>query len=180
MKHPTIRQTVLAMMAFHDGQIDKGGNPYYRHPLRVMIRLGASKPEHSPMMHAALLHDVMEDCGVTRAQLLDLGYTSDEIDMIELVSRPQGMSYRDFIRRLMNSGDKRAMRIKLADLYDNSNPARLQAMRDGGIDPTVILGIEQMIAARYEPAIFQIRSVLGNEAYEVLKEDFEVEMQDAA
>ena len=44
----------------HHGQRDKSGQPYVLHPIQIMLRFS-----HAPARAVALLHDVIEDCGVT-------------------------------------------------------------------------------------------------------------------
>ncbi len=48
----------------HTGQVDKGGNPYFLHPLAV-----ASGVESIECKIVALLHDIIEDTGITFEQL---------------------------------------------------------------------------------------------------------------
>lgn len=168
MTHPTINQTMLTMLAFHDGQVDKSGVPYFNHPVRVMLRLGpdASAAEH----HAALLHDVIEDCGVTREILLDLGYDEEVIEMVELVSRlDKSISYRQFIYRIIGSGNVGAMRIKLADLYDNSSEVRRELL-----PPDVRAEVDQMVTTRYKPAISMLLQCMGDLARGVIPDEMEV------
>lgn len=167
MKHPTIQESILNMMAFHDGQLDKSGVPYFSHPLRVMLRIGIG--DECAAHHAALLHDVMEDCDVTRLQLLDLGYSEEVVEMVELLTHITGNTYRDYIRRIMASGNTGAQLIKLADLYDNSGEIRRE-----GMIKEVREKFEAMVEERYVPAIFQLKLVLGDAAKKVCSEDMEV------
>ncbi len=53
----------------HDGMLRKGTNlPYIVHPAEVAA-IAATMTEEPELLAAALLHDVMEDCGVTQAEL---------------------------------------------------------------------------------------------------------------
>jgi (p)ppGpp synthase/HD superfamily hydrolase len=55
---PSIDETINLLMRAHEGQFDKAGEPYWRHPIRVMARLVLRTPEISlEAMQAALLHD---------------------------------------------------------------------------------------------------------------------------
>ena len=51
----------------HVAQRDKAGEPYILHPLRVMLDPSLRTVEERI---TAVLHDVMEDCGVTEEELL--------------------------------------------------------------------------------------------------------------
>ena len=54
----------------HDGMLRKGTNiPYIVHPAEVAA-IAATMTEDENVLAAALLHDVMEDCEVTQAQLV--------------------------------------------------------------------------------------------------------------
>jgi (p)ppGpp synthase/HD superfamily hydrolase len=128
----TIKQTSELARKLHHGQVDKAGAPYFGHVVRVaanLLRLfpNASLDEH----HAAFLHDVMEDCGITAGELSGLGYSENTISIIQAVTRVKGenISYADWIWRLSKSGDIGAIRVKIADLSDNLAPARLETLK---------------------------------------------------
>ena len=56
----------------HDGMLRKGTNtPYIVHP-REAAAIAASITDDEHVIAAALLHDVMEDCGVTEEELTTL------------------------------------------------------------------------------------------------------------
>jgi len=48
----------------HAGQVDKAGEPYILHPLRVMLKMRSDEEKI-----VALLHDVVEDTDITLADL---------------------------------------------------------------------------------------------------------------
>jgi len=121
-----IQETILRIRQLHDGQYDKGGQPYWRHPVRVMLRLGPKA--HQYIREAALLHDVVEDCGVTLSDIHQAGYSHITLTIVELLSRRPGESYGAFIDRLIASKHGEAMQVKLADLYDNTAPGRVAAL----------------------------------------------------
>ena len=53
----------------HEGQTRQSGDPYILHPLAVTIILAEMSLLDADTLAAALLHDVIEDCGVSRATL---------------------------------------------------------------------------------------------------------------
>jgi (p)ppGpp synthase/HD superfamily hydrolase len=109
----------------HRGQRDKSGAPYIMHPLRVMLRLGADATPEERM--AAILHDVVEDCGVTFADLARLGYAQTVIDAVDcLTKRPEEEAdYMAAIRRAARNPIAR--RVKMADLQDNLDISRISS-----------------------------------------------------
>jgi (p)ppGpp synthase/HD superfamily hydrolase len=124
----TLAETFAFMRQAHHGQVDKSGKPYWQHPLRVMYRLGAQATEAE--RHAALLHDVIEDCPVTYDDLRARGYSEEVIEIVRLVSKDplSGQTFRQWITTLAQSGNVAAMHVKLADLADNLSPARLKTL----------------------------------------------------
>jgi guanosine-3',5'-bis(diphosphate) 3'-pyrophosphohydrolase len=54
----------------HLGQMRKNGEPYITHPISVASQCTEWKLDAQALM-AALLHDSMEDCGVTKSELIE-------------------------------------------------------------------------------------------------------------
>lgn len=105
----------------HAGQVDKSGNPYIDHPLRVMIRV---KGAHAQM--AAVLHDVVEDTPVTAADLRAAGCPEPVVATVIALSKQPGEATADYLRRV--AADPVAVAVKRADIGDNSDPDRLSAL----------------------------------------------------
>ena len=115
---PTIEDAVILAARAHRGQRDKAGEPYILHALRVMLSL------HDPAERmVAVLHDLLEDTGVSPATLREAGYGEDLIASLETLTRRPDESYEDFIERI--AGNPIARRVKLADLADNMDMSRL-------------------------------------------------------
>ena len=109
----------------HKDQLDKGGKPYILHPLRMMMRLRTNDEE---LMAIAVLHDVVEDCGVTYDQLKQLGMTDRVIEGVKLLTKTDDISYEQFIESM--TGSKDAMLVKREDLRDNSDITRLKGITE--------------------------------------------------
>jgi (p)ppGpp synthase/HD superfamily hydrolase len=125
--HPDLGDTVELMRSAHEGQIDKSGRPYYLHPLRVAMRL---KHGSAAERHAALLHDVVEDTRITLEELHRLGYSEEVIALVSLLTRdkPGGETHNAYLERLVESRNSGALRVKLADVYDNMSAARTRSL----------------------------------------------------
>lgn len=105
----------------HSGQTDKGGSAYIEHAIRVADLLGGDRV-NSMLIACAYLHDVVEDTGVDIAEIRKVfGYSAAEI--IDRLTRRKDESYFDYIERC--GKDANARLIKMADLVDNMNLARL-------------------------------------------------------
>lgn len=103
----------------HKGQVDKIGQPYIFHPLRVMLEMTTLEDRT-----VGVLHDVLEDTDLTPEALLAEGYPIWIVDAILAISRKDDdEEWMDFISRA--SEDPIALRVKLADIRDNMSPARL-------------------------------------------------------
>lgn len=115
------RAIALAVTA-HTGQRDKAGAPYILHPLRMMLKMVTVDEQM-----AAVLHDVIEDCGVTAEQLAAEGFSPAVIDaVLALTKRTTGGAdepYDAFIQRAARNPIAR--RVKLADLEDNMDLSRI-------------------------------------------------------
>lgn len=109
----------------HSDQTDKGGNAYVLHPLRMMMRLRTSDEE---LMSVAVLHDVVEDCGVSFDELRAFGMTERVVAGVKALTRQNGETYEQFIERL--AGNRDALLIKREDLRDNSDLTRLKGVTE--------------------------------------------------
>ena len=106
----------------HSGQVDKAGAKYIDHPVAVSDRV---YPEKEKIV--ALLHDVVEDTGITIACLRML--FDDEIaDTVECLTRKGGESYNEYIRRVAQNPIAR--HVKIADLSHNMELSRLPVVTD--------------------------------------------------
>jgi (p)ppGpp synthase/HD superfamily hydrolase len=122
---PTIEETISFIQKAHAGQTDKAGNDYYLHPVAVMKRLPGDVDDEVRL--AALLHDVLEDTPYSRQQLSEMGYTERTLDAVELVTHKSGdqRTYAEKINGIIASANRDAIQVKLADMSENSDPARL-------------------------------------------------------
>ena len=110
----------------HLGQWRKNGEPYITHPIAVAATVAEWKLD-APALAAALLHDTMEDCGVTKADLVehfgaavaDLVDGLTKLEKLEFDTREQNQaeSFRKML--LAMSRDVRVILIKLADRTHN-------------------------------------------------------------
>lgn len=106
--------------AWHARQEDKSGKPYVEHLERVASRFVLDSDEHI----VALLHDCMEDQGITEEDLRKAGLTEEQILAIRVLSHipknEPNVVYWGYIKE-----NPLALRVKLSDILDNMNPDRL-------------------------------------------------------
>lgn len=111
------RAIVIAAEA-HRGQVDKAGEAYILHPLRVMLRM-RTEPERI----AAVLHDLLEDTGWVPEQLRAEGFSEEVLRALDHLTRREGEGYLAFVRRAAR--DPVAWAVKRADLEDNMDLSRI-------------------------------------------------------
>lgn len=116
-----IRTALAIAKDAHEGQKDKGGNDYILHPITVFKTVKGGNPVACKIV--AALHDVVEDTDVTLMDLWDVGYSKEIVDSINAITRRDAETYDAYIKRVEQ--DDTAMRVKLADLCDNSDLSRL-------------------------------------------------------
>jgi GTP pyrophosphokinase len=110
----------------HLGQLRKNGEPYITHPIAVATQCTEWKLD-APALMAALMHDVMEDCGITKSDLIEKFGSSvaelvdglTKLDKLEFNTREenQAESFRKML--LAMARDVRVILIKLADRTHN-------------------------------------------------------------
>lgn len=110
------RAKALAYRA-HAGQVDKAGRPYIEHVSRV-----AAAVSDDPVAEAvAWLHDVIEDCSEYWQGAIEWSFPSEVVLSVHDLTRHGTHSgYYELIRF-----NAIALRVKLADIADNSSEERL-------------------------------------------------------
>lgn len=120
------RATEFAEVA-HRGQLRASGEPYFTHPVGVANILLEFAAADRDLLCAALLHDVVEDCGVTPAALTaDFGTEVAEI-VVGVTKFDQtrvglGANVKEeTLRKLLTAGanDQRIFSLKCADRLHN-------------------------------------------------------------
>lgn len=114
---PRVQRAFAFAERAHAGQIDKVGDPYIGHPMRV-----ASSVTGVDEKIVAALHDVVEDCDVTLDDLRSEGYSEAIVAAVDALSKREGESLEESMARVV--ANPLATTVKYADVADNSNPAR--------------------------------------------------------
>ena len=110
----------------HAGQMRKTGEPYISHPVSVAMIL-AKLHLDTPTIIAALLHDVVEDTGITKqevsdkfgVQVAELVDGLSKLDKIEFQSATEAQAENFRKMLLAMSQDVRVILVKLADRLHN-------------------------------------------------------------
>ena len=155
-----LQRAIEIAVEAHTGQVDKAGNLYVLHPLRVMMSLDTEDEKI-----VGVLHDVVEDCeGWTWDRLRSEGFSEKIINALQSVSKTPDEEVE--FSRLKETGSEDAVRqhyfafirraganeigrkVKAADIADNLDISRIKTLSN-----------EDMIRLRrYEEAL----NILGN------------------
>lgn len=115
---PTLEKAISLAVAAHAGQLDKAGQPYILHPIRVMLDL-----EDEVDQIVGVLHDVIEDSRYTLDDLLEMGFSQEIIIALDHLTKRDNEPYDDYVSRTLRNPIAR--RVKRADLLDNMDIRRM-------------------------------------------------------
>ena len=114
----SLENALAIAAAAHAGQIDKAGQPYILHPIRVMLSV-----KNGDERIAAILHDVVEDTPVSFDDLESEGFSAAVVDAVRALTKTEGESRIEAALRAVK--DPIARQVKLADVADNMDLSRI-------------------------------------------------------
>lgn len=122
--HNTVKAISYASM-LHEGQKRKSGEDYIEHPMRVCKQLISLGIDDDNILAASLLHDVVEDCNISVAELKE-EFGADISDCVALLSKlpyPAKVNKQamldNYYNGIKNSKNVKAMLIKISDRCHN-------------------------------------------------------------
>ena len=123
-----LQRAIEIALEAHKGDLDKGGNPYILHPLRLMLQMDSEEE-----MIVAILHDVVEDSEKWSFDKLHKeGFSKKIINSLRSVTKEnENEDYEKFIDRSVK--DKIGRKVKIADISDNLDISRLKEVTDKDI-----------------------------------------------
>ncbi len=123
-----LHRAIEIALEAHKGALDKGGNPYILHPLRLMLQMDSEEE-----MIVAILHDVVEDSEKWSFDKLHKeGFSKKIINSLRSVTKEnENEDYEKFIDRSVK--DKIGRKVKIADISDNLDISRLKEVTDKDI-----------------------------------------------
>ncbi len=79
----TLAKAIILAAQNHEGQTDKGGNPYvFFHPFRLMLRALTEEEQI-----VAVLHDTIEDTTLTLDDLRNEGFSEEIVAAVDSLSK---------------------------------------------------------------------------------------------
>lgn len=125
----TLEKAIEIASQSHAGVLDKQGEPYILHPLRVMLNVRGLSAQV-----VAVLHDVVEDTDVTLEDIRNAGFSEDVVTGLALVTHKREMSYADYVIGCKQNAI--AQEVKLSDLRENTRLDRALMRADRFADDT--------------------------------------------
>lgn len=155
----SIEDVIRIAVSAHEGQKDMVGNPAILHVLAVGL-MGKTDLEKK----VGVLHDVVEDSDVTLADLRARGVEEGVLEAVDLLTHRSGMSYEDYVKNIVNSGNETAIRVKLNDLHHNLWRAEdaLNTLDTGTQERKDLLDEIMRIAAVHDRAEQYIQSAVNH------------------
>lgn len=155
----SIEDVIRIAVSAHEGQKDMVGNPAILHVLAVGL-MGKTDLEKK----VGVLHDVVEDSDVTLADLRARGVEEGVLEAVDLLTHRSDMSYEDYVKNIVNSGNETAIRVKLNDLHHNLWRAEdaLNTLDTGTQERKDLLDEIMRIAAVHDRAERYIQSAVNH------------------
>ena len=110
----TVDEIIRIAVNAHDGQKDLEGNPAILHVLAVGL-MGENELEQK----VGFLHDVVEDTDLTIEDLRKMGVEEEVLEAVDLLTHQEGISYEDYVKNILLSGNEIAIQVKVNDLEQN-------------------------------------------------------------
>lgn len=118
----TMQQRAHAFAEFaHEGQLDKYGQEYIQHPVRVANNV--DRKFNNPILTSiAFMHDVIEEGNLATSDLMP--YFPDVVwKCVDILTRRKSLGRDDYIKLV--GENFLACQIKLVDLEDNMDESRI-------------------------------------------------------
>ena len=123
---PLTKKALKLSFDSHKNQTDKTGMPYVFHPFHL-----AESMDDEISTVCALLHDVVEDTDTTFEDLSQMGFPTEVIEVLTLLTHTENVPYMDYVREIAKNPT--ATKVKIADLKHNSDTTRLDVVDEWAI-----------------------------------------------
>lgn len=123
---PIVHEAWSLALKAHAGQVDKAGRPYIEHVARVALAVEGDDEAEA----VAWLHDVLEDCPAHARMVAK--FPPIIAEAVADLSRTPGRSDAFYYWNIRQNS--LALKVKLADIADNSDEARLALLNPATAD----------------------------------------------
>lgn len=118
----TLEKAMQISAKAHENQVDKAGQPYILHPIRVMLRVQSTAERIT-----AVLHDVVEDTEITIDDLAQAGFSTEILEAIDALTKRKGETRLEAAARAASNPIARI--VKLADNTENMDLSELRVQQ---------------------------------------------------
>ncbi len=117
-----LNKALIMAYEAHKNQVDKGGEPYYLHPIYVALTVQGETEKI-----VALLHDIVEDTDITLEDLRREGFSEQVIEAVDAITH-RGEDYDEYIKKVKSNPT--ATKVKIADIHHNMDITRLKEVTE--------------------------------------------------
>ncbi|WP_405216652.1 phosphohydrolase [Agrococcus sp. Ld7] len=118
-----LERAIAVATKAYDGRVDRQGEPYVAHAIRVMLAV-----ETDDLRAVAILHDVFEWGTITLREFASAKFPKRIVDAVDAMTKRYGETTAEHMERIRASS--LASSVKLEDLRDNALEWRLDALPD--------------------------------------------------
>lgn len=129
MDYPELRSTINFVTIAHAGQLDMAGESYRLHCHAVAENLPFGRDPRITIdeVHAAYMHDIVEDTDYTLADIKLRGYNDRVVHLVDQLTIPEAWIKQygsrkaedRYMERFYESDDYGLLRVKLSDVEHN-------------------------------------------------------------
>jgi guanosine-3',5'-bis(diphosphate) 3'-pyrophosphohydrolase len=117
---PSFEDTIRFIQKAHEGQTDKQGEEYWKHPVHVAGIVASVFNGTEDEKIAALLHDVTEDTHYTLQDLREMGYSPATLEIVWWMDKANNRgTYLERMEYMAMKAPTGALKVKLADNMSN-------------------------------------------------------------
>ena len=136
------------------GQKDIDGNPAILHPLTVGL-MGVNDNEKT----VGFLHDLIEDCDWSIEDLQTEGFLDEVVEAVDILThRKDEDSYDEYVNKIILSGNRLAINVKLNDLHHNLQRGKVSYEAAVASNDTAKIKELERINAKHEKALERIKN----------------------
>jgi guanosine-3',5'-bis(diphosphate) 3'-pyrophosphohydrolase len=146
----TLGRAIEIAAKAHGEDVDRGGQLYILHPIRIMMRARTIDEKI-----VSVLHDVVEDTEVTLSFLSRQGFQRHIIEAIDAITKREGEKYSAFIQRICLV--PLAIPVKILDIEDNMDVTRL---------PNSLTDTDKARLEKYKLAIGLLKIAYGKKVWD--------------
>lgn len=118
-----VERAKLITKALFKGHVDKGGNDYFEHHLKVVAGLVEEWGYGKDYIITGYLHDMLEDIKIIKYEYLKTSFGIVIADAVRVLTKTENIDYDVYLEEIKKNPIARI--VKLADMTNNSDLSRI-------------------------------------------------------